>query len=211
MAKIINRLIDWTTTAIANVGVDITNKLANVSHGDQSITFAYENDHPNTIEISAMNENDMAFMADFPTKTYVDNEILTNVGDLSNLMTTDQSNIVAALNEVKSSRNEPFRIKNWGANNLNVVIPCCTEDIGNTSIDKMVFKIEGQEAIDYQVVGMIAYEVFDAQSGGNRINCWPVCQFTGENTTELSVRWMCGGTTRKTAKRVSAWVLLMHR
>ena len=211
MAKIINKFIDWTTTTIAHVSVSIIQKLASISLGDQSIKFTYEDNYPNTINISAVNDDVVAFSSDLSTKTYVDNEILEKVGDLSNLTTNDKSNIVAALNEVKASRDEPFRIKNWGTNNLNVVIPCCTEDLGNTSIDKMVFKIEGQEAIDYQVVGMIAYEVFDAQSGGNRINCWPVCQFTGENTTELSVRWMCGGTTRKTAKRVSAWVLLMHR
>ena len=211
MAKIINRFIDWNTMTIANVGVNVENKLANVSLGDQSITFTYEDNYPNTIGISAINENDTAFIADFPTKTYVDNEILTNVGDLSNLTTTDQSSLVAALNEVKANRDEPFRVKNWGSNAINVVIPCCTEDLGNTAIDKMVFKIEGQEAIDYQILGMIAYEVFDSEVGGSRINCWPVCQFTGQNTTELSVRWMCGGTTRKTAKRVAAWVLLMHR
>lgn len=106
---------------------------------------------------------------------------------------------------------EPFRVKNWASNTLNVEIPTCTEDIANTNIAKMTFTITGQEATDYQVVGMIAYEVFDAASGGARINCWPVCQFTGQGQTELSVRWMCAGTSRKIAKRINAWVLLKHR
>lgn len=57
----------------------------------------------------------------------------------------------------------------------------------------------------------VAYEVFDAAIGGNRINCWPVCQFTGNGQKELSVRWMCGGTSDKIAKRINAWVLLKHR
>ena len=106
---------------------------------------------------------------------------------------------------------EPFRIKQWGSNALNVEIPTCTEDISNTAIAKMVFSIDNVEGAAYQIVGMLAYEVFDAASGGNRINCWPVCQFTGNGQKELSVRWMCGGTTRKTAKRINAWVLLKHR
>lgn len=106
---------------------------------------------------------------------------------------------------------EPFRVKNWATNSLNVEIPTCTEDVSNTSIAKMTFSITGEEGDQYQVVGMIAYEVFDAASGGNRINCWPVCQFTGNGQKELSVRWMCGGTTRKTARRINAWVLLKHR
>lgn len=116
----------------------------------------------------------------------------------------------AALQAQIDALDEPFRVKNW-ASSFTVEIPTCTEDISNTSIAKMVFSITGEEGEQYQVVGMIAYEVFDAASGGNRINCWPVCQFTGNGQKELSVRWMCGGTTRKTAKRINAWVLLKHR
>jgi hypothetical protein len=116
----------------------------------------------------------------------------------------------AALQTQIDSLGEPFRVKQW-ASSFNVEIPTCTEDISNTSIAKMVFSITGEEGEQFQVVGMIAYEVFDAASGGNRINCWPVCQFTGNGQKELSVRWMCGGTARKTAKRINAWVLLKHR
>ena len=128
--------------------------------------------------------------------------------------TVAQDNLVNAINELKSDVDglgEPFRVKQWGSNTLNVEIPYCTEDIANGSIPKMMFSIDDVEGADYQIVGMVAYEVFDAASGGNRINCWPVCQFTGNGQKELSVRWMCGGTTRKTAKRINAWVLLKHR
>lgn len=104
---------------------------------------------------------------------------------------------------------EPFRIKQWAPGSLEAVIPSCTADINNTQIDKMVFRITGKEAEDYQIAGMIAYEIFG--SDGKRINCWPVCQFTGQNQTELNVRWMCGGTTSKTATKINAWVLLKHR
>lgn len=144
------------------------------------------------------------------TKTYIDGKL----GDLSTLTTTDKTSAVAAINEIDfavKGLGEPFRVKQWAANNLNVAILPCTDDSANTSLAKMVFNITGQEGVDYQIVGMIAYEVFDAASGGNRINCWPVCQFTGNGQKELSVRWMCGGTSTKTARRINAWVLLKHR
>lgn len=144
------------------------------------------------------------------TKTYID----WKLGDLLTLTTTDKTSAVAAINEIDfavKGLGEPFRVKQWAANNLNVSILPCTDDSANTSLAKMVFTIDGQEGIDYQIVGMIAYEVFDAASGGNRINCWPVCQFTGNGQKELSVRWTCMGTTQKTAKRINAWVLLKHR
>lgn len=144
------------------------------------------------------------------TKTYIDGKL----GDLSTLTTTDKTSAVSAINEIDfavKGLGEPFRVKQWVANNLNVSILPCTDDSANTSLAKMVFTIDGQEGINYQIVGMIAYEVFDAASGGNRINCWPVCQFTGNGQKELSVRWTCMGTTQKTAKRINAWVLLKHR
>ena len=104
---------------------------------------------------------------------------------------------------------EPFRVKKWDGNNLNISIPYITEDIDNTSIPKFDYTITGQEATDFQVAGMLAYEVFGAD--GKRINCMPVCQFTGNGQTTLSVRFMCAGTMRKTATKISAWVLLKHR
>lgn len=132
-------------------------------------------------------------------------------GDLSTLTTTDKTSLVNAINEVYEKSGEPFRIKNWASNSLNINIEPCTTDKGNTQLDKMTFTIDAVEGADYQIVGMIAYEVFDAASGGNRINCWPVCQFTGNGQKELGVRWVCTGTTTKTAKRINAWVLLKHR
>ena len=146
-------------------------------------------------------------------KAYVGNGFASkaSVGDIASLQTTDKSSVVGATNELKAAVDalgEPFRVKQWQTN-VEAIIPTCTTDVSNTGIPKMVFSISGQEGIDYQVVGMIAYEVFDAN--GQRINCWPVCPFTGNGQKELSVRWMCGGTTPKTATRISAWVLLKHR
>ena len=75
----------------------------------------------------------------------------------------------------------------------------------------MTFSIDNVEWADYQIVGMIAYEVFDAVSGWNRLNVWPVCQFTWNWQKELSVRWVCAWSTKKKKKRINAWVLLKHR
>lgn len=155
-----------------------------------------------------INSTGLAAIRDWIKNKLTNVEALT--GNLTDLTTDDKTNLVSAINEVYEKSGEPFRVKNW-AGLVDTSIPVCTEDIGNTAIPKMTFTISGQEGVDYQIVGMIAYEVFDAASGGNRINCWPVCQFTGNGQKELSVRWMCAGTTRKTARRINAWVLLKHR
>ena len=148
-------------------------------------------------------------------KSYVDQNIdgiENELGDLSLLTTDDKSSLVNAINEVYEKSGEPFRVKNWAsAFPSGVVIPVCTKEIANTSIAKMTFSISAEEGADYQIVGMIAYEVFNATSGGSRINCWPVCQFTGNGQKELGVRWACMGTSDKTAYRINAWVLLKHR
>ena len=135
-----------------------------------------------------------------------------SVGDLSALTTTAKSDLVSAVNELKSGLDvlgEPFRVKKWGASNLNITVPSCAQDMANTDIPKLTFKITGQEATDYQVVGMIAYEVFG--SDGKRMNYIPVCQFTGQGQTELNVRGCVMGPDSKTAASISAWVLLKHR
>ena len=180
---------------------------ATVSQGTDSVNVNYYKDSelPNSLNL---NIGEDSFRV--PTTDYVDGA----VGDLTTLTTTDKSSAVAAINEIDfavKGLGEPFRVKQWGSNTLNVEIPYCTEDIANGSIPKMVYSIDDVEGADYQIVGMLAYEVFDAASGGNRINCFPVCQFTGNGQKELSVRWACMGTTRKTAKRINAWVLLKHR
>lgn len=129
-----------------------------------------------------------------------------------NILITDANGQAVDSGVTLEAAAEPFRVKKWdGSWSDGVTIPTCTTEISNTQIAKMVFSIDAEEGAKYQIVGMIAYEVFDAVSGGNRLNCWPVCQFTGNGQKELSVRWMCGGTSNKLAKRISAWVLLKRR
>lgn len=107
------------------------------------------------------------------------------------------------------SLGEPFRVKQFSINNLTAALPCVTEDIANSSISSIDLTINDVEGADYQIVGMIAYEVFDSSNA--RINCFPVCQFTMNTQKILRVRFMCAGTTRKTATKISCWVLLKHR
>lgn len=179
-------------TLTAGTGINITNNVISATGGGGTETYTMGWDEPNL----ALTLTDGTTTQTLP---------LTGVCTTGYVDAAD-----AALQTQIDALGEPFRVKNW-ASSFTVEIPTCTEDISNTSIAKMVFSITGEEGEQFQVVGMIAYEVFDAASGGNRINCWPVCQFTGNGQKELSVRWMCGGTTRKTAKRINAWVLLKHR
>ena len=168
--------------------------------------------NPTANDILVTDANGQAIDSGVSISTMATQTFVGNItGDLANLTTDDKSNIVNAINEVYEKSGEPFRVKNWATNTLNVSIPTCTTDIANTQIGKLVFSIDDVEGADYQIVGMIAYEVFDSVSGGQRINCWPVCQFTGNGQKELGVRFMCGGTTAKTARRINAWVLLKHR
>lgn len=192
---------EYKNTVIQDTGSGVDIGIVKVDNNTLNINETAPDSRGQTQTIYNMN---------LPTKGYVDGQM----GDLTALTTTAQTDLVSAVNEVKSGLDnlgEPFRVKQWTSTTLDVAIPYCTEDIGNTNIPKMVFTIDDTEGADYQIVGMISYELFDAASGGNRINAWPVCQFTGNGQKELGVRWMCGGTTRKTAKRISAWVLLKHR
>lgn len=133
--------------------------------------------------------------------------ITGRTGDLSALATTAKTDLVSALNEVKAGADEPFRVKKFSPA-FNITVPSVTSGTPHNSLPKIVLKTEGQEAADYQIVGMIAYEVFNASGG--RINYIPVCQFTGQNQTELSIRGVVAGDS-EVATKIVCWVLLMHR
>ena len=92
---------------------------------------------------------------------------------------------------------------------LDKELPCCTEDLPNTSINGIDISLSEEEGADYMIAGMMSYEVFDAN--GSRINCWPVCQFTQNGQRLLRTRFMCGGTSRMTAHRIDCKVLLKRR
>ena len=94
---------------------------------------------------------------------------------------------------------------------MNITVPACTTDLVNTTIPKILFTLTDDEAAEYMFRGVISYEVFDAEFGGNRLNYMPVCQFTGSNGTELSIRGCVMGSNSKVARRVVCWALLQHR
>ena len=208
---------------IGNTELPITDKTVQIPNQVYAITktqYSLQAHNVNGVQDSALtiskvsNKERLKFLAWDNTQQEVvfdyDMANANEVGDLSSLTTDNKTDLVSAINEVYEKSGEPFRVKNWSGT-FDIQIPTCTTDVSNTQIPKMVFSISGEEGASYQIVGMIAYEVFDSASGGNRINCWPVCQFTGNSQKELSVRWMCGGTTAKNAKRINAWVLLKHR
>lgn len=151
-------------------------------------------------------------------KQYVDNIASTLSFDAA--LNTESTNgvqnkaVAEAVNNLQYQINglgEPFRVKQFKTN-FDITLPVCTSDVGNTSIPNIDFAIDDTEGAEYQIVGMIAYEVFDAaNSSGSRINCWPVCQFTMNTQKTLRIRMMCAGTAGKNAKSINAWVLLKHR
>lgn len=104
--------------------------------------------------------------------------------------------------------NDMYLVRNWSASGLNITVPSVMTDLENTQLPKLVYKSPPQDASNYQIVGMVAYEVFGP---GGRINYIPVCQFTGQNQTELSVRGCVMGPNSKTAVSINAWVLLKRR
>ena len=130
----------------------------------------------------------------------VENQAITNYVD----------GIEANLQNQIDALGEPFRVKQFLSTG-EWTIPSVTTDPANTAIPKFVLTITGDEAADFAFAGMIAYEVFDAVSGGNRLNFMPVCQFLGQNQTELSIRGCVMGASSKVAKRISCWALLKHR
>ena len=99
---------------------------------------------------------------------------------------------------------------------VNLTIPHCNQDIANTSIPNMDVDLDvidptGNLNQEYAIASLAKYEVYDATSGGNRLNCWPVCSFSMNGQRTLRLRMLCAGTTSKTARRIQGALLLKHR
>ena len=110
---------------------------------------------------------------------------------------------------------EPFRLQDF-TQQINLTIPHCNQDIANTSIPNMDIDLDiidptGALNQSFAIAELAKYEVYDATSGGNRINCWPVCLFSMNGQRVLRIRMMCAGTTGKTARRIAGALLLKHR
>lgn len=105
---------------------------------------------------------------------------------------------------------EPFRLMDFNQQ-LNITIPSCQTDIANTSVPNVDIAISGTVAEEFAIASLAKYEVYDAANGGNRINCWPVCQFSMNGQKTLRLRMMCAGPNGKTARRIQGAILLKHR
>ena len=110
---------------------------------------------------------------------------------------------------------EPFRLQDF-TQQINITIPHCNQDIANTSIpnvdiDLNIIDPTGVLNQNFAIAGLAKYEVYDATSGGTRLNCWPVCSFSMNSQRVLRVRMMVAGTAGKTARRIAGALLLKHR
>lgn len=125
-----------------------------------------------------------------------------------------QSQINILQNEI-DGLGEPFRLQDFNQQ-INVTFPCVTEDIANTSIPNMdidlnVIDPTGQLNQNFAIASLAKYEVYNAASGGQRLNVFPVCSFSMNGQRTLRVRMMCAGSSRVTGLRISGALLLKHR
>ena len=114
------------------------------------------------------------------------------------------------LQEQIDALGEPFRLMDF-SQTLSITIPSVTQDISNTSIPNVDVVITGTVADDFAIASLAKYEVYDAASGGNRLNVFPVCMFSMNGQKTLRVRMMCAGPSSKAAKRIQGAILLKHR
>lgn len=112
---------------------------------------------------------------------------------------------------------EPFRLLDFTQTfSAGLTIPSCNQNLANTAIanvdvDLNVIDSSGALNRDFAVAGLLKYEIYDAVSGGNRLNCWPVTTFSMSGQQTLRIRMMCAGTTNQIMKRIQGTVLLKHR
>ena len=110
---------------------------------------------------------------------------------------------------------EPFRLQDFNQQ-INAVIPSITTDVSNTNIPNVDIDLDiidptGELNANFAIAALAKYEVYDATSGGNRLNVTPICSFSMNGQRVLRVRMMCAGTTSKTARRIQGAILLKHR
>ena len=94
---------------------------------------------------------------------------------------------------------------------INSSIPSCLNDISNTSIPNVDVLITDEMGADWAIASLAKYDVADAETGGNRINVFPVCMFSMNSQKTLRLRMMAAGPNAKTAKRINGALLLKHR
>ena len=139
-----------------------------------------------------------------------------------NILTTDANgqaissgtDLSTLLFDVDAGKNA-FKLQDF-QQQINITIPPVTNDIANTSIPNVDIDLDvidptGELNTNFAIAGIAKYEVFDATSGGNRLNAFPVCSFSMNSQRTLRVRMMVGGPNSKTARRIAGALLLKHR
>lgn len=105
---------------------------------------------------------------------------------------------------------DPFMLLDF-SQIIDVSIPSCLNDIANTSIPNVDVSITDELGAEWAIASIAKYEVFDAETGGNRINVFPVCMFSMNRQKTLRMRMMAAGPNAKTAKLIRGAILLKHR
>ena len=136
------------------------------------------------------------------------------VSDSNGQVQITSTDIDQLLNDVEAGK-EAFMLKDF-TQQVNITIPHCNQDIANTSIPNMDIDLNeidptGELNQKYAIASLMKYEVYDATSGCNRLNCCPVCSFSMNSQRTLRLRMMCAGSTGKTARRIAGALLLKHR
>ena len=209
-------------------GVDFTNGEGNES---SVISFhRYTDEDILTVDLDVWNDEDGTLFANriiCPSRDSVNNALSTKADLVPNavngevLITDAQgqpqssgTDLATLLNDVEAGK-EAFLLKDFNQQ-INITIPSVTSDVANTSIPNMDIDLDvidptGDLNSKYAIAGLIKYEIYDATSGGNRLNAFPICSFSMNSQRTLRVRCMVGGTTSKTARRIQGALLLKHR
>ena len=230
---ITNNVISTTGSYTAGEGIDITNDVISIDENssvlpqcveapDGTLTFSIPTgahctatftQHTNGtigIDLAEGVETIIAKASDIPTvdQTYSGTSANAQSGVALQPMFADLQTQIDGLGE-------PFRLQDF-TQQINLTIPHCNQDIANTSIPNVDIDLDiidptGTLNQSFAIAGLAKYEVYDATSGGNRINCWPVCSFSMNGQRVLRIRMMCAGNTGKTARRIAGALLLKHR
>ena len=149
-------------------------------------------------------------------QTLVDNPVNGDIliTDADGQAQDSGTDLTTLLNDVEAGK-EAFMLKDFNQQ-INLTIPSVTQDVANTSIPNMdvdLNEIDPTGALNtkYAIAGLVKYEIYDATSGGNRLNAFPVCSFSMNGQRTLRLRCMVGGPNSKTARRISGALLLKHR
>ena len=138
--------------------------------------------------------------------TQIDMEgITTALNDIWDIDVTVTSSSIWSSSFVSQ---DPFMLLDF-AQTISVTIPVCTKNIANTQIPNVDISITDEMGVNWAIASLAKFEV--KNDSGQRINAWPVCQFSMNGQKTLRLRMMCGGNADTAAANISGAILLKHR